>query len=114
MPPRAAHDSTYYSLRCVRRVGRQIRGRLRLSESQGGVSKAEERRPLLMPRRGRCRAVQRDIQVSSNRHLLSTSGSECPHLLLPVQVPHLLPIGGGWGWGDQRESWEGSEEDVTH
>ena len=40
LPPRAAHGSTYYSLRCVRRVGRQIRGTLRLPESQGGDFKA--------------------------------------------------------------------------
>ena len=41
LPPRAAHGSTYYSLRCVRRVGRQIRGTLRLPKSQGGDFKAE-------------------------------------------------------------------------
>lgn len=36
LPPRATHASTYYSLSCVRRVGRQIRGTLRLPESGGG------------------------------------------------------------------------------
>ena len=51
-------------------------------------------------------AVQGDTQVSSRRHLLFAFSSECPHLLLRVQVPHLLdPHWGRLGTGRLGESW---------
>lgn len=74
LPPRAAHGSTYYSLGCVKRVGRQIKvPPLRLSRSRAGVSKASR---------------SSSFQPSSSLHGVSVSllhGLNCSYFSAPLE-----------------------------